>query len=87
MLGIRFLLDYGHFFQAIMPAAEARNIVRRFHAGDFPDSDVIGDIDGQQTWSLRVGAIKGIHTFTPEQAQSSPQTGYGRIPPGASGLN
>lgn len=87
VLGIKFLLDYGHFFAVVMPASEARSIVQRFHAGQFPDDTVIGDMDGQQTWSLRASAIKAVHTFAPEQSQLTPQTGYGRIPPGASGIN
>ncbi len=87
MLGVKFILDFGHFFAVVMPASEARRIVRSFHEGQYPDNDVIGDLDGQQTWSLRVSAIKGVHTFAPEQAPPAPQTGYGRIPPGASGIN
>lgn len=89
MLGIRFLLDYGHFFQDIIPAAEARRIVCDFYNGVYSDDTTIGNLEGQMTWAIRVNTIKAIHTFTPQPlaANPAPQTGYGRITPGASGLN
>ena len=90
MIGLRFLLNYGHFLQIAISEQEAKQIMQGWSAGTLrpilqgtsPPSGIIPGV----AWSIRTECIVAIHTFDLELLeQQRPQAGV--LPWPRSGMN
>ncbi len=76
IVGVRFLLSYGHFIQAAMPEVDAVDIVKKWNERWYQVKEVetITGVcrDSGSYWTVEVADIRAIHTFTLQQAPISP---------------
>lgn len=102
VVGIKFLLEFGHYFAVMMYEEEAKKIIQLWNpdvgagsGGNIANTDCPASfqLNGGITWSIRKNRIVGIHTFDAKLLQNAPQQGgVGTLPmpgnfrPGASGL-
>ncbi len=78
MIGLRFLLQGGQFFQAVLSQREAQEIITNWMTGTYAlkGKTTIGSMDFPSAyggiWAVRLDTIVGIHTMEMEQATKFP---------------
>lgn len=94
-VGIRILLKYGQFFQAVVGEDEARKWIDDLRLGSLPSTigGIVNEGYGFNGWALRSEDIVAIHTNPIDSAVTPPQTipfhPQGQMPPvrfGRSGI-
>lgn len=69
VIGLRFLIQYGQFFQVILPEDTAKNYIALFQAKSLPP--VIGGHDLNGSWAIASDKILGIHTVPIQSNQGA----------------
>lgn len=65
-VGLKFMLEGGHFLAVFVEEAFARDVLRGFK--EVPPGDKFSDlVTGGVMWVVDVDSIVAIHTFQPEQ--------------------
>jgi hypothetical protein len=72
-VGIKFLLDSGHYIQAIVDVEWARKIVKDFGQNALPMMGTISCDNGiSPPFALKVSALQAIHLFDPVALGTTP---------------
>lgn len=70
-IGLRFILEHGSFLQVVTTASEAAQLIQDWASGQARLKDRLTFHGTNQfgSWAVKTDSIRGIHTFSLEQAQ------------------
>ena len=87
-IGLRFLLEGGHFVDVCLPQDKAAEIVGNWSRGGLEGRLAGFDEREKRWWAVELKRVQGIITFLLDDGQNQARgIGPGRLIPGSSGLN